>query len=114
MRGGIKKLRVFSLLVLLCLCLKVSFVPNYFHTESSTSGQEYEWTVLSTASEDISIIMTKNVIESNKVQKAFNTFQNKSVRKVHVENKFDVKPTIENPQKKALFLNPFLYQSSYL
>ncbi len=114
MRGGIKKLRLFSLLVLLCVCLKISFVPNYFHMEGATSAQEYEWTASSIASDDISIIMTKNAIESKKVQKALNPFQNKSVRKVHVENKNDVKLILENPLKKAAFLNPFLYQSSYL
>jgi len=92
----------------------VSFVPNYFHTENTTSVKGYEWNAHSLVSADISIIMTKNVIESKKVQKASNTFQNKSVRKVHVGNLLDEKLTLKNPQKKTLFLNPYLYQSSYL
>ncbi|WP_137789162.1 hypothetical protein [Bacillus sp. E(2018)] len=92
----------------------MSFVPNYFHIESAGSKVAYEWTAHSIASDDISIIITKNVIESKKVQKALNPFQNKSVKKVLVENKDDVQSTNENPYKKALFLNPFLYQSSYL
>lgn len=107
-------MRLFSFLVFLCVCFKVSFVPNYFQTESATSAQEYEWTASSTASDDISIIMTKNASESKMVQKTMNPFQNKSVKKVQVENKDTAKPTIENPQKIAVFLNPILYQSSYL
>lgn len=107
-------MRIFSFLVLLCVVLKISLVPNYLQTGNVSLEQKNELKVLTFVSDDISIIMAKNIIESKKVQTSKNCFQHKSVRSVQVENKLNVEPTIEYPQKRVLFLSPFFYQSSYL